>query len=1097
MGRPDRGGLEARVGASRALNAWETSIPRSALDTVLDALHGTSNMRTPRFVTMSLPLVLLLLQACLPELPEDKPENMAPSTPVIGIGPATPGTNDDLVVAFGTPSSDPEDAVVTYTYSWKQAGVPRPDLTTDTVPASETTRGEAWEVTVLPSDGELTGAPATAWTTIVNTAPEAAVTLSPTEPTTGEALTALVDATDPDDDAVTLAYAWAVDGAPVDASGDTLPGDQTSRGQRWSVTVTPSDAEAQGAPVTAEVGVANSAPVMLSVTIVPDMPFVTDELVAVVEAADADDDPIGYAYTWFVDGAEVQSGTSDTLAAGNVAKHQRVTVEVTPRDSFDVGIALSSADAVVLNSVPVARGARIDAAVVTEASILSCETTGFEDADSDPEAWTYAWTVNGTEVATTATLDGTSFGKGDTVACVATPFDGETLGAAVTSPALTVTNTAPVLASATLSSASPAEADTLSVALGAATDLDGDTVELAYAWYVNGTLVSTSSTLTGVSFDKGDAIYVVVTPRDGTEAGAPVTSATATARNTPPVVTSVTLSPGTVYTNDTLTATVTATDADGDTLGATYAWYVDGVLAARSSTPTLAGVTSFDRDESVYVVVTPNDGEVDGATATSTTVTVQDTAPTAPVVAIRPTEPAPGDDLTCTVVMASVDADGDLVTYTFAWDVDGVAHTGAADTATGSVVTGADVGEGETWTCDVSATDGTAPPTRATTSVTTDRGMPTLGTPLAVTTAGCLPTWGDVNGDGRLDFACSDPSDRLVIYTRGGSATAPTFSLAMATPFLGCCGDDMDYVNLAPLRTGDNESLLNAVGAGDYGGYDGNVFVYPNLGTTVSATPTWTQRGTAGLSSWAQYATTADLDGDGTLELVTTSTIPYPGFSTDGLRVFDINAAGVPSSTVAWSTRRTTLVPDFADLDGDGDVEVFACGYDRGHSYYEKENHLSWTAQIFRRTTGLSFTLDWTSPTTSSDEPDVACRFADVDGDGDQDVVLLSESSTAQGLRGFRNDGGVIATTPTWRTTHVGRKLDVADWDDDGRDDILVSDDESPTINSYIVDLENEVELDSLTGCGWARWVDWTEDGTPDISCAAPPYGGFFLVASE
>jgi len=59
------------------------------------------------------------------------------------------------------------------------------------------------------------------------------------------------------------------------------------------------------------------------------------------------------------------------------------------------------------------------------------------------------------------------------------------------------------------------------------------------------------------------------------------------------------------------------------------------------------------------------------------------------------------------VVTESTDADGDAITYSFAWDVDGVDYTGATDSAAESVVDGADVGSGQTWTCEVVASDGT------------------------------------------------------------------------------------------------------------------------------------------------------------------------------------------------------------------------------------------------------------------------------------------------------------------------------------------------------------------------------------------------------
>jgi hypothetical protein len=161
------------------------------------------------------------------------------------------------------------------------------------------------------------------------------------------------------------------------------------------------------------------------------------------------------------------------------------------------------------------------------------------------------------------------------------------------------------------------------------------------------------------------------------------------------VVSSVTLTPSTVYTNDTMTANVVSSDADGDTLSLTYAWYVNSALVQSGASASLSGATYFSRGQTVYVTATANDGTTT-ASATSSSVTVSNTAPTAPVVEITPADPVEGDDLTCAVVTPSTDADGDPVAYSFAWDVDGVAYTGASDAATDSVVDGADVGALET-----------------------------------------------------------------------------------------------------------------------------------------------------------------------------------------------------------------------------------------------------------------------------------------------------------------------------------------------------------------------------------------------------------------
>ena len=73
--------------------------------------------------------------------------------------------------------------------------------------------------------------------------------------------------------------------------------------------------------------------------------------------------------------------------------------------------------------------------------------------------------------------------------------------------------------------------------------------------------------------------------------------------NTPPEITSLSMSPTEVYTNDVLTATVESTDADGDAVTLAYIWYVDGVevdetgntlVVAEDKATGYIGVTSID-----------------------------------------------------------------------------------------------------------------------------------------------------------------------------------------------------------------------------------------------------------------------------------------------------------------------------------------------------------------------------------------------------------------------------------------------------------------------------------------------------------------------
>ena len=83
----------------------------------------------------------------------------------------------------------------------------------------------------------------------------------------------------------------------------------------------------------------------------------------------------------------------------------------------------------------------------------------------------------------------------------------------------------------------------------------------SYEWTINGTPQQEESNMLSGSFTLGMVIACNATPNDGKEDGN-VTSDDVTIENAKPVVDSVTLSPETVYTNDTITATAVLSDAD-------------------------------------------------------------------------------------------------------------------------------------------------------------------------------------------------------------------------------------------------------------------------------------------------------------------------------------------------------------------------------------------------------------------------------------------------------------------------------------------------------------------------------------------------------
>lgn len=262
----------------------------------------------------------------------------------------------------------------------------------------------------------------------------------------------------------------------------------------------------------------------------------------------------------------------------------------------------------------------------------------------------------------------------------------------------------------TIDPAAPVTSDTLTVAISedAVDPNKKDELTYEFAWSVDG--VAVGDLVEEVPADrtaKGEVWSVSVTPTDGKESGAPF-SADVTIGNSGPTLESVTLGPDVVDTVGTLTATYSATDPDGDELTPTYTWSVNGTTSVGSDT--LSGATGFDAGDVVSVEVTVDD--LDGGTATlsSNEVTVANTAPTAPVVAIIPDAPTALEDIVCAVTTPATDLDEDSLKYTVSWSVDGRTWAGAVATTTlaGDTIESANTSEGQVWTCEITANDGTA-----------------------------------------------------------------------------------------------------------------------------------------------------------------------------------------------------------------------------------------------------------------------------------------------------------------------------------------------------------------------------------------------------
>ena len=359
-------------------------------------------------------------------------------------------------------------------------------------------------------------------------------------------------------------------------------------------------------------------------------------------------------------------------------------------------------------------------------------------------------------------------------------------------------NITPV-ASASLNSHAVSSSGVLT-ATATKSDQDGDPVSLTFVWKVNGVARRTFTSATELtdSFDlaqagtlsHGDTISVEVTPNDGIVNGAVAVDSARV--NTMPSAT-VSFSSQNPLTNSVLTAMATKSDADGDAVSLTYVWRVNGVVkrtftsaTALNDTFGLSTVGNGDRGDTITVEVTPNDGLIDGMTA-SDTATVGNTAPLA-TVALN--DRAPTTNGSVTAVATKSDVDGDSVSLTYVWKVNGIVKrtftsaTSLTDTFTLSEID--DEHRGDTITVEVVANDGALNGTAVSDNATVANKAPNVAvslsnsTPVSNDILTATATTSDVDGDPiRLTYVwkVNDVEKRRVSNTAN---LTDTFDLSVA-----------------------------------------------------------------------------------------------------------------------------------------------------------------------------------------------------------------------------------------------------------------------------------------------------------------------------
>ena len=336
----------------------------------------------------------------------------------------------------------------------------------------------------------------------------------------------------------------------------------------------------------------------------------------------------------------------------------------------------------------------------------------FDDADGDNEAGsTIQWFKNSvliTSLNGMMSVSSSQTEKGENWNAEVTPSDGIDFGTMVASSSIMIGNSAPLLSSVSIEISNPSTTDDLSVVN---TSSDADTMDVLtyeYQWYLDGNLQSSLdglSPLPSFATRDGDSWEVEMRVSDGTDASAWLKSSAvvigSTTTNTPPVVDSVGITPSNPTTDSDITATVTSSDADMDTiLDTEYRWMKNGVDAGIDSQ--VVSSTSTMKGESWSVSVRVNDGTTWSTWQSSAATTIENTAPVLESASLNSAQVTTQTNVSVDAVMLDVDL-LDSLTFTIQWYLEDVLQPQLNDV---NPLPSSQTSKGQTWAAVIYAFDG-------------------------------------------------------------------------------------------------------------------------------------------------------------------------------------------------------------------------------------------------------------------------------------------------------------------------------------------------------------------------------------------------------